>query len=72
MARQRTWKNITIELHCWIVRGILNVIHVAVAYNVTNRKLTTELSLEHVEGNMIKVSKAPILFNSLFRSVLYM
>ena len=42
-ARERKWKN-TIELHCWIShsRGILNGICVAVAFNVTNCKLTSE------------------------------
>ena len=34
-----------IVLHCWISysRGILNRIHVAVVYKVTNRKLTSDL-----------------------------
>ena len=42
-ARQRKWQKNTIQLHCWIShsRGILNGIHIAVEYSVTNRILTT-------------------------------
>ena len=42
-ARQRKWQRNTTGLHCWISynRGILNGINVAVAYNLTNRKLTS-------------------------------
>ena len=38
------WQKNTIGLHCWIrhSRWVLNGIHVAVAYNVTNRKLTKD------------------------------
>ena len=42
-ARERKWQKNTTGLLCWIShsRAILDEIHVAVAYNMLNRKLTS-------------------------------
>ena len=50
----RKWQKNTMDLHCWLCHGreVLNgihvTVHVAVAYKVTNRKLTiVGLAAEH-------------------------
>ena len=57
-ARQRQWQKNTIGLHCWNShsRGILNRIHAAVAYNVTNRTFTSSEPSEYVTKYIQRVN----------------
>ena len=66
MAWQCKWQKNTIGLYCWISHSkeILNGIHIAVAYNVTNRKFTSNTDLTASRKAYMELMKTSQIFLS--------